>query len=177
MSTRLLPRQISGPELNWCLRMNRWADVDAIRRFFAVISRLGDGPMWLLLVVLFAWHDLHTGRQVATQLAFVGLSAWLLYRTVKRRTRRLRPYQQYRLITAHVAALDEYSFPSGHTLHAVVFSGVSCLHEPWLAVLLLPMTILIAMSRVILGLHYPSDVLAATGIGGVLIAISYVLFQ
>lgn len=176
MNTRLLPRQISGPELNWCLRLNRWADVDLVRRVFAVISRVGDGPFWLLLIVLFAWHDLQSGRTVASQLAFVGLLAWLLYRTLKRRTRRLRPYQQYRLITAHVAPLDEYSFPSGHTLHAVVFSGVSCLHEPWLAMLLAPLTVLIALSRVILGLHYPSDVLAATAIGAGLIGISCLLF-
>jgi len=43
---------------------------------------------------------------------------------------------------------------------------------PWLAPLLVPFTVLIGLSRVVLGLHYPSDVLAATGIAALLAAAS-----
>jgi membrane-associated phospholipid phosphatase len=63
-----------------------------------------------------------------------------------------------------VAPLDEFSFPSGHTLHAVSFTIVALAYYPWLAPLLVPFTAGVALSRVVLGLHYPSDVLAATGI-------------
>jgi undecaprenyl-diphosphatase len=61
--------------------------------------------------------------------------------------------------------LDEFSFPSGHTLQAVSFSIVALAWYPQLAPLLLSFTALVAASRVILGLHYPSDVLAAIVIG------------
>ena len=71
-----------------------------------------------------------------------------------------------------MAPLDEFSFPSGHTLHAVAFSVVAVAHYPVLAWLLVPFTASVAVSRVVLGLHYPSDVLAATGIGGALAAAS-----
>jgi len=64
-----------------------------------------------------------------------------------------------------IAPLDEFSFPSGHTLHAVAFTVVALAYYPALAPLLLPFTASVAASRVVLGLHYPSDVLAATGIG------------
>ena len=75
-------------------------------------------------------------------------------------------------IRAWVAPLDEFSFPSGHTLHAVAFSLVAMAHYPSLAWLLVPFTASVAASRVMLGLHYPSDVLAATGIGCGLAGIS-----
>ncbi|MEA3276984.1 MAG: phosphatase PAP2 family protein, partial [Pseudomonadota bacterium] len=61
--------------------------------------------------------------------------------------------------------LDYYSFPSGHTLHAVSFTAVAMSYYPQLAWVLVPFTLLVASSRVVLGLHYPSDVLAAAGIG------------
>ena len=75
-------------------------------------------------------------------------------------------------IRAWIAPLDEFSFPSGHTLHAVAFSIVAVAHYPLLAVVLLPFTACVALSRVVLGLHYPSDVLAAIGIGSTLAATS-----
>lgn len=54
-----------------------------------------------------------------------------------------------------MAPLDEFSFPSGHTLHAVAFSLVAMAHYPVLAWALVPFTASVAVSRVVLGLHYP----------------------
>jgi undecaprenyl-diphosphatase len=48
------------------------------------------------------------------------------------------------------------------------FTIVALAWYPWLAPVLLPFTALVAASRVVLGLHYPSDVLAALAIGGTL---------
>ncbi|RYZ72780.1 MAG: phosphatase PAP2 family protein, partial [Lysobacteraceae bacterium] len=76
-----------------------------------------------------------------------------------------RPFASDLRIRAWVAPLDEFSFPSGHTLHAVAFSLVAIAHYPSLAWLLLPFSACVALSRVVLGLHYPSDVLAALVIG------------
>jgi undecaprenyl-diphosphatase len=101
-------------------------------------------------------------------MALTGLSAAMLYRLLKRWTRRPRPFRAHREIVAHVAPLDEFSFPSGHTLHAVAFSLVALAYFPLLAPLLVTFTLLVAISRVVLGLHYPSDVLAATIIGSLL---------
>ncbi|HEY9143233.1 MAG TPA: phosphatase PAP2 family protein, partial [Arenimonas sp.] len=60
----------------------------------------------------------------------------------------------------------------GHTLHAVAFTIVALAHYPALAGLLPPLAASIAASRVVLGMHYPSDVAAAMGIGALLATVS-----
>ena len=138
------------------------------RGYFAAVSRLGDGLFWYGLMGAMVWLDGTQGLRASAHLAAVGAVSLLLYKGLKRWTRRPRPYAADRRIRAWVAPLDEFSFPSGHTLHAVAFTIVALAYYPMLAWLLVPFTASVAASRVVLGLHYPSDVLAATGIGSVL---------
>jgi len=112
------------------------------------------------------------GLAASAHLAVTGVISLALYKLLKRWTRRPRPFASDLRIRAWVAPLDEFSFPSGHTLHAVAFSIVAIAYYPALAFLLVPFTACVAVSRVVLGLHYPSDVLAAFGIGSALAALS-----
>jgi undecaprenyl-diphosphatase len=75
-------------------------------------------------------------------------------------------------ITCNAAPLDQFSFPSGHTLHAVAFSVVLLAYFPGFAWLVLPFTALVGLSRMVLGLHYPSDVLAGAALGGAIAGLS-----
>ena len=68
------------------------------------------------------------------------------------------------------------SFPSGHTLHAVTFSMIACAYFPALAVILVPFALLVAISRMVLGLHYPSDVLAGAALGLAIAICSFLAF-
>ena len=65
----------------------------------------------------------------------------------------------WRDIRVCVPSLDEFSFPSGHTLHSVACSVVLTAYYPMLGWVASPFTLLVASSRIVLGLHYPSDVL------------------
>ncbi|MBN8798554.1 MAG: phosphatase PAP2 family protein [Stenotrophomonas acidaminiphila] len=160
----LPPDGLLARETRWCRRANHYCRRRRIRTLFAVISRLGDGVFWYLLMAALVLADGMDGLRASAHMAATGLVALTLYKVLKRWTRRPRPFAADLRIRAWVAPLDEYSFPSGHTLHAVSFSVVALAYYPWLAPLLLPFTAGVALSRVVLGLHYPSDVLAATGI-------------
>jgi len=146
-------------------------------RYFTTVSRLGDGVFWYGLMAMLVVVNGATGLRAALHLAAIGVVALLLYRSLKRHTRRSRPFASDLRIRAWIAPLDEYSFPSGHTLHAVAFSVVAVAYYPKLGWLLIPFTASVAVSRVVLGLHYPSDVLAATGIGTLLAVASLCLIQ
>jgi undecaprenyl-diphosphatase len=159
-------------ERHLCLLANRWGARRVIGHFFAVISRLGDGVFWYTLMALLALFGGARGVQAAMHMAVTGTVTLLLYRRLKRWTRRPRPFRACPGVIAHVPPLDEFSFPSGHTLQAVGFTVVALAYFPVLAPLLLTFTVLVAASRVVLGLHYPSDVLAATAIGLLIGALS-----
>lgn len=162
------PELPAGPRLaidrRMCVAANRWGTRRAVGVFFGIISRLGDGVFWYTLMTALALSGAR-GRTAALHMAVTGLAAAALYRLLKRWTRRPRPFRTHRQIVAHVAPLDEFSFPSGHTLHAVSFTIVALAYFPLLAPLLVPFAGLIAASRIVLGLHYPSDVLAAIVVG------------
>jgi undecaprenyl-diphosphatase len=170
----LLPRlkalQAFDPRL--CRAASQWARRRGVHRFFGVISRLGNGAFWYGLMAALAAFGGTRGIVAALQMLVTGVAAWLLYRTLKLRTRRPRPFRAHPDVTARAAVLDEYSFPSGHTLHAVSFTIVAVAWFPSLALPLIAFTVLVAMSRVVLGLHYPTDVLAGVLIGTALGAVS-----
>jgi len=169
----LLPRNtLMGRDAGWCLRANRWGEWSGVRRFFAIVSRLGDGVFWYVLMAALIVADGLQGLAASAHLAATGVVALTLYKALKRWTRRPRPFASDVRIRAWIAPLDEFSFPSGHTLHAVAFTGVALAHYPALAPLLIPFAACVAASRVVLGLHYPSDVLAATAIGTTLAGLS-----
>lgn len=167
-----LPERLSLHDAGWCLRTNRWCARAGVLRYFAAVSRLGDGVFWYALMLGMIFLGGAPGPQAAGHMAATGLASLLLYKLLKRWTRRPRPFASDVRIKAWVAPLDEFSFPSGHTLHAVAFTLIALAYYPAMAWLLIPFTASIAASRVVLGLHYPSDVLAATAIGVTLAAAS-----
>lgn len=157
--------RISTAEIDLCIRCNRVSRRPALRAVFAGASRLGDGIAWYALIValplIYGWAAL----PVALRMTAAGLCGVLIYKWLKVKTLRPRPYQMVPAIEAASAPLDQYSFPSGHTLHAVCFSTIATAYYPELASGLVPFSLLVAASRPILGLHYPSDVLAGAGLG------------
>ena len=139
------------------------------------ISRLGDGELWVALILALALMPGDRGVRCALHVAAVALTGLLLYLLVKRRAGRPRPYRRLDGLQLCARPLDEFSFPSGHTLHAVAFAIVVPAYFPALGVLLLSFALLTGLVRVVLGLHYPSDVLAGIAIGAGVASLSLAL--
>lgn len=159
-------------ELNWCYQINLLNRATWAQQYFGLVSRLGDWPAWLLLGV---WIMVWGGPLrfwILLHLLALGVFSLALYGALKNTSKRPRPLRMRKDLTTTIAPLDEFSFPSGHTLQAVSLSTVALHYFPALTAVLLVFTLSVAASRVILGLHYPSDVLAAAGIGFLLARVS-----
>lgn len=164
-SARTTLTRLGALELDWCLRLQQRSRRTLLCQLLALISRLGDGIFWYALILGLLVVDRHRALPAVSRMVVTGGLCLTLYTWLKNRTSRPRPHTRHAHIDALVAPLDEFSFPSGHTLHAVAFSTTVLHFYPGLSWLLLPFTLLVALSRPILGLHYPSDVLAGAALG------------
>lgn len=158
-----------------CLRWNRVVRYRALLRTMRTVSRLGDGIFWYALMAGLLILAPGVFRP-AVQMAASGLVSLLVHKVLKGGTLRPRPYQVLASIAPGAAPLDRFSFPSGHTLHAVAFTIIACTHYPPLAFVLVPFTLLTAASRIALGLHYPSDVIAGACLGAMIASASFLIF-
>lgn len=180
MATRktvLFARRIWEIDTSICRGLNRTSRIYGVRPFFAAVSRLGDGMLWYALIALIALIDTESGYLHAAQMLGTGAVGLLIYKLIKSTTVRPRPYASDNGIDLCAHPLDQYSFPSGHTLHAVCFSVIACAHYPMLYEPLFLFATLVALSRMVLGLHYPTDVVAGAAIGATLAGISLSLYS
>jgi undecaprenyl-diphosphatase len=153
-------------DLRGARRLHRVAQRPLAQRVLVACSRLADGPMWVLSLVLLLLFGGPQADRVALVALGLGAANLALYWAIKRGTRRERPFRRCDDIRACVPAADLFSFPSGHTLHAVSFAVLFGGQFPALAALLWSFAVLVAVSRVVLGVHYPSDVVAGAALGG-----------
>jgi undecaprenyl-diphosphatase len=160
--------RVDAAEFGVCRTLNSLSRRAPVRRVFQLVSRLGNGLIWYALMVALPLLRGRAGVRPALVMALIGIIGVALYKLLKQTLVRERPFITHSGISLHAAPLDRYSFPSGHTLHAVAFTWQAVAHFPALAWVLVPYTGLVAASRVVLGLHYPTDVLVGAVIGALL---------
>lgn len=156
-----------------CLALNGASRHFSVLQLFRAVSWLGNGILWYALMLALLVRDAESALLPVVHMIAVGALGTAVYSTLKRRTARPRPYEVVPAVAMGTAPLDAFSFPSGHTLHAVAFTLVAASHYPALAGMLTAFTALVAASRVVLGLHYPSDVLAGAAIGAAIAEASF----
>jgi undecaprenyl-diphosphatase len=138
-------------------------------------TRMGDGWLWLAVgTALLLGGDGWRRVFAACALAAGASSAALV--VLKRRFRRPRPCDGPLAARPPVrpspyAALipsDRFSFPSGHSMNAFAIGTVLALAAPWALVPILVAAVSVAASRVLLGLHFLSDVVAGSLLGALI---------
>lgn len=155
-------------ERRLCILLNATSQRAVIRFFFRIVSRMGDGVFWYTLIALLPYLHAEEGFYQLAHIMVTATCALLVYKFLKNRLVRERPFINCEIIQQAAPALDRYSFPSGHTMHAFLFSIMLSYYLPQVALLAWIFTGLVALSRVVLGLHYPTDVFAGALLGSVL---------
>lgn len=172
MSVQTVFLRVDQAERRVCLFANAAARPQVVRKLFQTVSRLGDGVFWYTLMAVLPIVYGFDGLLTSAQMLAAGLVGLALYKLLKQTLVRERPFIGLLGIECAMPPLDRYSFPSGHTLHAVLFTCIAVTHFPVLALVLIPFALLVAASRVILGLHYPTDVAAGAALGATLAMMS-----
>jgi undecaprenyl-diphosphatase len=167
--------RVDAAEYGLCRSINSGASRSSLRRLCLAASRLGDGIAWYVLIIALPFVYGRAALRPAIVMALTGIAGVALYRAVKQTFVRERPFITHSAIDCAVVPLDRYSFPSGHTLHAVCFTWQAVAHFGELGWILVPFACLVAASRVVLGLHYVSDVLAGALIGALLAQVGLAL--
>lgn len=134
--------------------------------FFNMVSFLGEESlyMFVLAIVYFTISKKH-GELLAVTLLFTGL----FNNTLKGIVNAKRPFQKYPddVTNLRPETSTGQSFPSGHTQHfsAFLFTGSFIIKKKYAYITALILTVLMALSRMYLGVHFLEDVGAALVLG------------
>ncbi|QJR20899.1 hypothetical protein BREVNS_0149 [Brevinematales bacterium NS] len=139
--------------------------------FMTIMTRIGDGYVWFGMILFLLFVDMYAG----VVLAMAQLIQILLQFLIKNIFTRDRPYVKHGDISILLAPPDRFSFPSGHTAGAFTVVFFLWYFYPVWTWPFLVLAILIGFSRMYLGLHYPTDVLAGMVLGYVSVRVALFL--
>jgi undecaprenyl-diphosphatase len=167
---------IATRDLKLMRKVNKWPAPRWVRRLAIAATRAGDGWLWYLTglsILLLGGAERLTAVASAGSAALVGVG---LFTSLKKLSGRKRPCEIEPHCWATLLPPDQFSFPSGHTITA--FAVAIALGEFYPALLppLLVCALLIATSRILLGMHFLSDVVVGALLGAGLALTSHSLF-
>lgn len=171
---------------DWDAKVSSWIHAmraPGITQFMKLVTEFGSVYGYLFLIIIITWYTHHKekGWGITWQIVAVLTSAGLLSFILKIIIDRDRP-QGVKLIEA-----DGLSFPSGHSMSSIAFYGF-IIYLAWMhfnrksvkisiSIGLSLFILLIGFSRVYLGVHYPSDVIAGFAAGIAWLAICIWVFN
>jgi undecaprenyl-diphosphatase len=137
-----------------------------------VVTYVGSS-IFAILFCIATFFNVHT-RVLSLETALALIVSSIAVRIIKINVNRLRPYLILKNLNIRKIGIDNYSFPSGHTTCAFCIAAMLSLNFPSLLLISFLTATSVGLSRMYLGVHYPSDVFI-----GILIALatSYTIFS
>jgi undecaprenyl-diphosphatase len=157
-------------------RVNRWHAPRWIRVWMLCATRGGDGWLWYALGLIIALAGGPHRFAAAGSAALAAGAGIAVFLKVKKLAGRKRPCAIESHCWASLLPPDQFSFPSGHTITAFSVTVALAQFYPALLIGLLFCAVSVAASRIVLGMHFLSDVLAGAAIGALLGLTSASLF-
>jgi undecaprenyl-diphosphatase len=157
--------QIQSNDHRLMRKIHRWRAPRWFRILMIMLTRMGDGWLWYsigLILLVFGGPQKFLAIGSATLASAIGI---FLFRTLKHASRRKRPCEIEAHCWSTILPPDRYSFPSGHSITSFAIALSVGMFYSDLQIVLLVVATLIASSRMILGMHFLSDVLAGSAIG------------
>lgn len=134
-------------------------------RLIKYVSKSGDGYLYLTLgLLLWAFEPEDGKRFLYTSLLAYALEL-PLYIVLKKTFKRQRPCDFFYNFKSHITPSDKFSLPSGHTAAAFLMASQLAHYYPAVTIFAYTWAVFIGLSRVMLGVHYPSDIVAGAGLG------------
>lgn len=134
------------------------------RNFFYALSKSAESYSCALMGLVWALLNPKTIPYVAAGFFAFTLELTLYY-VLKKNIKRPRPFMKHQEIKYLIVPPDEFSFPSGHTAAAFLMATLISVAFPILTAPFLTWACLVGFSRIYLGVHYPTDVLAGMLLG------------
>lgn len=154
-------------------RINSHFEKKMLNFYFRWVTNVGGAVAEILAVLILLLRSHGRLHQTAVSCAISLTVSHIIVQLLKRYFPRQRPYLALEGTKYPENPIADQSFPSGHSTAAFSVIVPLILYKPSLAILLIPIGLSVAVSRIFLGLHYPSDVLAGICLGSLTGLLTY----
>lgn len=153
--------QIDSWDKLWLQKIYHRYEGTTVRKVAPVISVLGDPKLWgPVLIIFFIIGTISQDYTNFVVFATAFFQSYLIYYIIKHIIKRPRPFLQFEKVERLDKTGHGYSFPSGHAHHSTLLMGLFWLTffpSPWAIILLFLYNLCVGYSRIISGVHFPSD--------------------